>query len=394
MSDSDSSSSPSLFAKLLRILSLGVQWGVAAFLALCAVVFLPSMSSALFAVAALLAAPIPPLRKALSSGIALLPIGAARAALTPALVIALFLGGVFNSPAAVAASTAQSQQTTRSASITQSQEASGAEVALIHLLAHTDSTAQTEVAKASDGMILEKATLSASTTVLEYSNKTTDPTSLVTSSDNAVKVTTNDKIDLTKVGACSINYTLTKGTASKQEKVDYSVRDTKAPTLTLSRDSVAIDQGGAFDPKSLATATDPVDGDLPYVTAEPATDKTDPGNQQFYEKGWWTVAGSYDVNTPNVYFLDVVACDINGNRVSKEVSLTVNEPPKPEPEETYVEPERQTQAYMVNTNTGKFHRTTCKDINKMSDSNKWLADEYTRDELISMGYSPCKHCNP
>lgn len=49
--------------------------------------------------------------------------------------------------------------------------------------------------------------------------------------------------------------------------------------------------------------------------------------------------------------------------------------------------------YMLNMNTNKFHRISCSGINQMSDRNKW---EYTgtRDEIIDMGYNPCKRCNP
>ena len=49
--------------------------------------------------------------------------------------------------------------------------------------------------------------------------------------------------------------------------------------------------------------------------------------------------------------------------------------------------------YMLNTNTKKFHRTSCSDISKMKESNKQL---YTgsRDDVINMGYSACKHCKP
>ena len=50
-------------------------------------------------------------------------------------------------------------------------------------------------------------------------------------------------------------------------------------------------------------------------------------------------------------------------------------------------------SYIVNTNTGKFHSPGCSSIGQMSDSNKM---EYTgsRDDLIAMGYQPCKRCNP
>lgn len=50
-------------------------------------------------------------------------------------------------------------------------------------------------------------------------------------------------------------------------------------------------------------------------------------------------------------------------------------------------------AYIINTNTGKFHYPTCGSVNQMKEKNKW---EYTgtRDEVTSMGYVPCKKCNP
>lgn len=49
--------------------------------------------------------------------------------------------------------------------------------------------------------------------------------------------------------------------------------------------------------------------------------------------------------------------------------------------------------YVLNTNTKKFHKLTCRDIGKMKDKNK---QEYTgvREDIISQGYAPCKHCNP
>lgn len=49
--------------------------------------------------------------------------------------------------------------------------------------------------------------------------------------------------------------------------------------------------------------------------------------------------------------------------------------------------------YVVNTNTGKFHETWCSSADRIKDSNRW---DYTgtRDELIAMGYDPCKNCSP
>ena len=51
------------------------------------------------------------------------------------------------------------------------------------------------------------------------------------------------------------------------------------------------------------------------------------------------------------------------------------------------------QDYIINTNTGKFHYPWCSSVNKMKEKNKWY---YTgsRDDIIDMGYQPCKRCNP
>ena len=52
-----------------------------------------------------------------------------------------------------------------------------------------------------------------------------------------------------------------------------------------------------------------------------------------------------------------------------------------------------TYTYIANTNTKKFHTSYCRDAKMISDKNK-KTYICTRDELISKGYSPCKHCCP
>ncbi len=49
--------------------------------------------------------------------------------------------------------------------------------------------------------------------------------------------------------------------------------------------------------------------------------------------------------------------------------------------------------YVLNTNSMKFHLPTCPGVSDISEHNK---SEYTgsRDDLLEMGYSPCKTCNP
>lgn len=49
--------------------------------------------------------------------------------------------------------------------------------------------------------------------------------------------------------------------------------------------------------------------------------------------------------------------------------------------------------YVANTNTKKFHYTWCASVNRMKSENR-LDYTGTREELINMGYEPCKKCNP
>ncbi|WP_251208442.1 DNA/RNA non-specific endonuclease [Acetatifactor aquisgranensis] len=64
-----------------------------------------------------------------------------------------------------------------------------------------------------------------------------------------------------------------------------------------------------------------------------------------------------------------------------------------ETQEPIDEPVPQGTTYILNTNTGKFHYPTCGSVKQMKEKNK---QEFsgTRDEAISMGYDPCKKCNP
>ena len=49
--------------------------------------------------------------------------------------------------------------------------------------------------------------------------------------------------------------------------------------------------------------------------------------------------------------------------------------------------------FVINTNTGKFHKPDCKSVKKMKAKNK---EEFSgsRDELIAEGYEPCGSCRP
>ena len=50
-------------------------------------------------------------------------------------------------------------------------------------------------------------------------------------------------------------------------------------------------------------------------------------------------------------------------------------------------------SYIANTNTKKFHDPGCSAVHKMKEKNKWYY-EGSREDLIALGYAPCKICNP
>ena len=72
-----------------------------------------------------------------------------------------------------------------------------------------------------------------------------------------------------------------------------------------------------------------------------------------------------------------------------------NEPRTPAPQES-VEQQEPTPAgtdYILNTNTKKFHYPACGSVKQMAEKNKQFYSG-NRDDVIAMGYDPCKKCNP
>ena len=69
---------------------------------------------------------------------------------------------------------------------------------------------------------------------------------------------------------------------------------------------------------------------------------------------------------------------------------------EPSEEPTEAEPENLSSAgqdYVLNKNTKKFHYPYCSSVSRMKVKNRW---DYwgSREEILSMGYVPCKICNP
>jgi competence protein ComEC len=64
------------------------------------------------------------------------------------------------------------------------------------------------------------------------------------------------------------------------------------------------------------------------------------------------------------------------------------------PSETVVkESSSSSGSYVLNTNSKKFHKTSCSSVSDMSAKNRKDVN-MSREEIINQGYSPCKRCNP
>ena len=60
---------------------------------------------------------------------------------------------------------------------------------------------------------------------------------------------------------------------------------------------------------------------------------------------------------------------------------------------TYRSTVSKTATYILNTNTHKCHKPSCSDVKRIKPGN-YKEYQGTRDQVIGMGYSPCKHCYP
>ena len=240
---------------------------------------------------------------------------------------------------------------------------------------------------------IDKVKLTANTEYLEYSKKETDPTSLVKCNISDARISTDGKIDLSTVGKQSVEYAITLNGESRDVSMNFTVRDTKKPVITLSDENPRIDQGTDFDPVSaIKSVDDPVDGSLDRTDAAPNSDDSlTPGLELFYDAGWYMVDGTLDPNTPGTYSFAITASDKHGNMATKELLVTVNAPAQEEP--AAAEQSAPTYTYIVNASSGKFHIPGCRDISKMKDSNK-IEITATRQEMLERGYSPCGHCHP
>lgn len=84
---------------------------------------------------------------------------------------------------------------------------------------------------------------------------------------------------------------------------------------------------------------------------------------------------------------------VNINYANGESEAVATPEPEPTPTPVVEQPAAVGGNYIGNANTKKFHYPDCSSVNKMKESNKVVLSG-TRDEIIAMGYDPCKCCNP
>lgn len=217
-----------------------------------------------------------------------------------------------------------------------------------------------------------------STDVLEYSNKETDPLQFISSNTEGISFSTEDKLDLLKLGEQTITYTAVLGDIQTKVSHTFTIKDTKAPSIQIEAEAVTLEYGQSYDPYSnIKSVEDPVDGALTRVDS-------DPGKP---EKGWYYLEGPKNISSAGYYDFTVHACDQHGNTSSRSFSVTMKE-------EVKAEPEVPRHTYILNIKSGKFHYPDCRDVGKMKDANKRVMENVTREEMIAAGYSSCGHCNP
>ena len=71
----------------------------------------------------------------------------------------------------------------------------------------------------------------------------------------------------------------------------------------------------------------------------------------------------------------------------------VDQPQSAETTETAEAAPENQQTFICNTNTKKFHYPTCSSVKDMKEKNK-MEVTASASEVMSMGYEPCKRCNP
>lgn len=80
---------------------------------------------------------------------------------------------------------------------------------------------------------------------------------------------------------------------------------------------------------------------------------------------------------------------------TQSISETASQPEIPVPviDETDIEETPPEPAYILNTNSRRFHKPFCRSVEQMKPEN-YQETSASREEVLEMGYTPCGNCKP
>ena len=162
---------------------------------------------------------------------------------------------------------------------------------------------------------------------VEYTNAPVALSDYLKSSDEDVSISLNGSVDATRVGTQHIPVTLTKWFITNDTEVVVKVQDTQAPVISLKKAKIKAEVGEKFDPsENLESVSDPVDGKLKRVSAEPEAHGTQVGEQIWYEEGWYMIDAPFTPEEAGKTTVKVTSCDRHGNRTEETFDVEVIDP--------------------------------------------------------------------
>ncbi|MCM1185007.1 MAG: DNA/RNA non-specific endonuclease [Lachnoclostridium sp.] len=110
------------------------------------------------------------------------------------------------------------------------------------------------------------------------------------------------------------------------------------------------------------------------------------------DKGEGILFCVYVYNVQPGIIIDYASGESGLDEVQTEPSASESFASKPSVSEPSI-PEPQGTTYILNTNTKKFHCSSCPSVGQMKEKNKQVFTG-NREDVLSQGYAPCKNCNP
>ena len=225
-------------------------------------------------------------------------------------------------------------------------------------------------------------------------------------SDSDIVVDEIKQFDKLQLGEQEVIVTFKKGSRTETVKIKVTVADTRAPKITLKKDSIEIEEGDAFDPASnIESVKDPIDGDI-----------TKSDDTTIVKDGYY-ITNDVNIDSAGEYEVKITAFDRNQNKaessykvVVKAKEKVVQSPPPQQPSQNSSQPQTQTpssnqgsqssgggtsnvpsqpitgEVYIAGSGNGtKYHRSpNCSNMNNPIG--------IPLNDAIARGYTACKKC--